>query len=67
MMAIGHYGITSATSIIIINMILHGKYNWTMTACYCAPFQKDHSADKVLQMTIMLLVLRYQVSLQKYF
>lgn len=36
-----------------------------MTACHCATFQKDHGADKVLQMTIMLLVLTYQVSLQK--
>lgn len=38
-----------------------------MEHCHCAPFQKDHGADKVLQMTIMLLVLRCQVSLQKDF
>lgn len=36
-----------------------------MTACHCATFQKDHGADKVLQMTIKLFVLSYQVSLQK--
>lgn len=38
-----------------------------MTSCHCATFQKDHGAGKVLQMTVMLLGLRYRVSLQKDF
>lgn len=64
-MTLGPYDVVPTTSIIIISIILHGKYNWNITLCPYATIHNDHG-DEILP-TITLLVLMYQVSLQKYF
>lgn len=64
-MTLGPYDVVPTTSVIIISITLHEKYNWNITVCPYATPHNDRGVE--ILPTITHLVLMYQVSLQKYF